>query len=225
MHVPPPELSGAAAVSRRAFLSCCSALALAFPGCARLRSDTRLAYTLIADPPFEQYKPILDGLIASILPFERADFPTSVEHVRSRLLTLFRLEDDARFLGLQKALVLFDQTDLFAHRLVPVDEEARAIDASARGLDVQSVMTGSHAIDIDLYQRFVKGQTGARRFALLTVDRQREYLELWRASGHLIRRQFYASARSLVMISAYSMDVLWPAIGYAGPLLPPDRTG
>jgi hypothetical protein len=224
MHIPPPELSGAAEVSRRVFLTCCSALALASSGCARLAPQTRVGYTLIADPPLEQYRPILDGLIHSILPSERADFPVSMEHVRARLLTLFRLDDDPRFLTLQKALVLFDQTDLFARRLVPVQEEATALDADARGLDVQSVITRSHALDIDLYKRFVRGQTGAPRFALLPLDRQREYLELWRDSGYLIKRQFYASARSLVMISAYSMDVLWPAIRYGGPLLPPDRT-
>lgn len=224
MHVPPPELSGAAAISRRVFLGCCSALALASSGCAGLPPQTRSAYTLIADPPLEQYRPILDGLIHSILPFERADFPASVEQVRSRLLTLFRLEDDARFLGLQKALVLFDQTDLFAHRLVPVQEEATALDADARGLDVQSVIARSHALDIDLYERFVRGREVAQRFTVLPVERQREYLELWRASGYLLKRQFYASARSLVMISAYSMDVLWPAIRYGGPLLLRDRT-
>lgn len=224
MHVPPPELSGAGAVSRRVFLGCCSALALAYSGCARLSPDTRSAYTLIADPPLEQYKPILDGLIRSILPLERSGFPPSAEQVRSRLLTLFRLEDDARFLGLQKALVLFDQTDLFAHRLVPVQEEATALDADARGLDIQAVIARSHALDIDLYDGFVRGQEGAHRFTKLAVDRQREYLGLWRASGYLIKRQFYVSARSLVMISAYSMDLMWPAIRYGGPLLPRSRT-
>ncbi len=206
------------------FLTCCSALALASSGCARLAPHTRVGYTLVADPPLAQYTPILDGLIHSILPSERADFPVSMAHVRVRLLRLFRIEDDARFLALQKALVLFDQTDLFAHRLVPVQEEATALDAGARGLDLSSVITRSHALDIDLYTRFARGQTGAHRFALLPLDRQRAYLELWRDSGYLIKRQFYASARSLVMISAYSMDTLWPAIRYRGPLLPQDRT-
>jgi len=58
----------------------------------------------------------------------------------------------------------------------------------------------------------------------VTKPDPRAYLDLWRRSGFLLKQQFYASARALVMISAYSMEVVWPAIGYDGPLLPRRRT-
>jgi hypothetical protein len=223
MHVPRSDLSGAAAISRRTFLACSSALALAYVGCAPLTPNTRSAYTLITDPPLDQYSAILGGLIQSILPCEDSEFPLTVDAIRSRLLTLFRLENDPRFLDLQRALVFFDQTDLFTHRLAPVESEAVALDAAARGLDLAATLDQRHAHDARLYARFIATEDAAR-FARLSIDRQREYLDMWRASGYPTKRQFYASARSLVMISAYSMDSLWTVIRYPGPLLHHDRT-
>ena len=58
----------------------------------------------------------------------------------------------------------------------------------------------------------------------LALGQQREYVDLWRRSGFLVKQQFYASARSLVMISAYSMEEMWAAIGYDGPVLSRTRT-
>lgn len=225
MDVPPPDLSGHAAASRRAFLGCCSALALAYAGCARLSPETRTAYALISDPSVARYRPILDGLIRAILPFEQPQFPVSPEDVRARLLTLFRLETDARLLVLQKTLVLFDQPDLFRHRLVMAGDERRSVDADARGLDVTALMATSHAHDTELYDAFVRGgREDVTSFTRLGLARQREYLDLWRRSGFNIRRQFYASARALVMISAYSMDAVWRAIDYGGPFVRQDKT-
>ena len=65
---------------------------------------------------------------------------------------------------------------------------------------------------------------GLPNFSALRLVQQREYFDLWRQSGFLVKQQFYASARSLVMISAYSMEEVWTAIGYDGPLLPLKRT-
>lgn len=208
----------AAAVSRRAFLGCCSALAFAGAGCAGLSTRSRAGYALAADPPAAQYAPILDGLVRALFPCERPDFPLTAGQVRSRLLTLFALEDDPRFLDVQKALVLFDQTELFAQPLVPRSLEAHALDAAARGLDTDAVLERSHAIDAAAYAAFADSGAGGR-FTALPLARQRAYLEMWRPSGYLIRRQFYASARSLMMISAYSMAAMWRAIGYEGPLV------
>lgn len=222
MPDPRSDLCGASAISRRAFLACGSALALAYAGCARLTPKTRSAYALITDPPLDQYAPVLDGLIQSILPCEHPQFPVTADTIRSRLLTLFRLENDPRFLDLQRALVFFDQTDLFTHRLAPVESEGVALDAAARGLDLAATLDLCHAHDVRLYARFATESPS--RFTRLSIERQREYLDLWRGSGYLTKRQFYASARSLVMISAYSMDSLWTAIGYPGPVIRRDRT-
>lgn len=172
----------------------------------------------MTDPPLEQYRPVLDCLIESILPDRDVNFPVAPEQLRSRVLTLFPLDSDARFLGMQKALVLFNQLDLFRHPLRPVLQEHVSLDTSPGGLDATQTLARSHTRDAALYRAFA-GQHPALRFTSLSLDGRRAYLDLWRASGYLIRRQFYASARSLVLIAAYSMDAVWPAINYDGPLV------
>jgi hypothetical protein len=216
MHVRPPDLGGAQ-VSRRAFLGCCSALILASSGCAHLASKTRTAYGLITDPPLGDYQPILDALIEAILPGPGVDFPVTAVQVRTRLQTLFPLETGAAFAGAQRAFVLFDQTDLFAHALTPRHLEEVSLDASERGLDPAAALALSHARDAESYALFSRSAP-TPCFRALSLERRREYLDLWRASGYVIRRQFYASARSLVMVATYSMDAVWPLIAYDGPL-------
>jgi len=227
MHIPGPDPAGAGSLSRSAFLGCCSALALAGAGCAGLSARTRAAYVLASDPPRVEYEPILDALVRAFLPCERPDFPVTAHQVRARLLTLFLLERDARFVDLQKAIVLFDQIDLFAEALVLPEAELIARDAKTRGVDAGALLREAHARDAAAYAAFatVPSQASGRatRFVALPLERQRAYLDLWRASAYTLRRQFHASARSLVMISAYSMDATWPAIGYAGPLVAKDR--
>ena len=218
MHAPSPDPVGAGSISRRTFLGCCSALALAGAGCAGLATRTRIAYVLASDPPLAQYESILDGLVQAFLPCERTDFPVTPRQVRARLLTLFALERDPRFVDLQKAIVLFDRTDLFAEPLVPYESELVARSWSRDEADARALMRDAHAHDTASYTAFATA-AGSARFIELPVDRQRSYLEMWRQSGYVLRRQFHASARSLVLISAYSMDAMWPAIGYAGPLV------
>jgi hypothetical protein len=211
------------ALSRRTFLSSCSALALCVAGCARLSPQTRSAYALVSNPPFAAYQAALAGIVRAVLPFERSDFPVTPAQVEARLLRLFELEQDARFLALQKTLVVFEQTDLFAD-LAPVDAELTARDARERGLDVAAVVSALRRQDRQLADAFAHSRGGGSPdFSALALVQQREYFDLWRQSGFLVKRQFHASARSLVMISAYSMEEVWSAIGYDGPLLPRPR--
>ena len=186
--------------------------------------QTRAAYALVSDPPFAAYQAILAGIIRAVLPFERNDFPVTPAQVEARLLRLFELEQDARFLALQKTLVFFEQTDLFAN-LAPVDAELTARDARERGLDAAAIVSALRKQDRQLADAFARSRgDGATYFSALPLVQQREYFDLWRRSGFLVKQQFYASARSLVMISAYSMEEVWAAIGYEGPLLPRTRT-
>jgi hypothetical protein len=218
MHARGPDPAGAGALSRRAFLGCCSALALAGAGCAGLAPRTRTAYRLASDPPLAEYQPILDALVQAFLPCERADFPVTSPQVRSRLLTLFSLERDPRFADFQKAIVLFDQTDLFAEPLVPAAAELIARSAAADRAGERTILREAQAKDAAAYAVFAAA-AGAARFVELSRDRQRAYLGLWQGSGYVLRRQFHASARSLVMIAAYSMPAMWRAIDYGGPLV------
>ena len=224
MHIPHPDGLPAAALSRRTFLSSCSALAISLAGCTRLSPQTRSAYALLSDPPFSAYHTVLAGIVRAILPFERREFPVTPAQVEKRLLRLFELEQDPRFLALQKTLMFFEQTDLFA-KLAPVGAELTARDARERGLDVAAVVADLRQQDRRLADAFARSRgDGPSAFSALGLVQQREYFDLWRRSGFLVKQQFYASARSLVMISAYSMEEVWAAIGYEGPLVTRPRT-
>ena len=203
-----PRPDASIALTRRRFLACCSALACA--GCASLAPDMRSAYALIIDPPLADYEPILRALIGTVLPLEVPAFPVTGPQVQARLLRLFRLERDPRFMLLQRSFVLFDQTDLFRD-VAPLAMEEKG---ERRGTKDEG-----ERHDRDLYSRFATHGTPTR-FTALPLDRQREYFDLWRRSRFLLRREFHAAARSLVMGSAYSMPETWGVIGYAGPLLP-----
>ena len=203
-------------LTRRQFLACCSALAVSGSACATLGPDTRSAYALLTDPPLDDYEPILKALIQTVLPCERPDFPVTVTQVHERLLRIFQLESDPRFLLLQRSLVLFDQPDLFPH-LLPLMQEERRLRAGHGTRPAAEAFADDLTHDRDLYNAFA-GASGATRFTALALDRQRAYFDLWRRSRFLLRRAFHATSRSLIMISAYSMDETWPVIGYAGPL-------
>jgi hypothetical protein len=192
---------------------------VAAPGCAGLAPRTRLAYILINDPPVEAYRPVLDALVAAVLPCERAEFPVTAHDVGTRLLTIFDLETDPRFLAVQKMLLYFDETDLFPHRLPLMAGERVAMDARERGLDVTAILEQKEAADWRLHASFALEDDAGRRFTALPLERRREYLDLWNRSEFLMSREFYASIRALVMIAAYSMDPVWAAIGYDGPFV------
>jgi hypothetical protein len=204
-------------LTRRQFLACCSALAASGASCATLGPDTRSAYALLRDPPLGEYQPILRGLIQTVLPCEDTAFPVTVAQIQARLLRIFRLERDPRFLLLQRSFVLFDQTDLFPHFL-PLAQEEHRLRASSETHAPSPEFAGDLTHDRELHASFT-GTAAPARFVALGLDRQRQYFDLWRRSRFLLRREFHATSRSLVMIAAYSMDEVWPAIGYAGPLL------
>jgi hypothetical protein len=213
-----PRRDPALALTRRRFLACCSALAAAGTGCASLAPDMRSAYALVVDPPLADYEPILRALIGTVLPLEVPAFPVTGQQVEARLLRLFRLERDPRFLLLQRSFVLFDQTDLFPH-FAPLANEERIVEGRGAKNEGRGTKDEGKTHDGDLYARFA-GHGAPARFTALPLDRQREYFDLWRQSRFLLRREFHATARSLVMVSAYSMPETWAVIGYAGPLLP-----
>ena len=207
---------GAIGLTRRQFLACCSALAASGVSCVRLGRDTRSAYALLHDPALREYEPILSGLIQTVLPCEGTAFPVTVAQVQTRLLRIFKLERDPRFLLLQRSFVLFDETDLFPHFL-PLAEEEHRLRASSETRAPGPDFAEDLAHDRELHATFA-GASAPGRFVALPLDRQRQYFDLWRRSRFLLRREFHATSRSLVMIAAYSMDEVWPAIGYAGPL-------
>jgi hypothetical protein len=222
VHTPPPVIGAATAITRRTFLGCCSALAVAAAGCGDLSFRTRVGRNLLNDPPPEAYEAVLDQVIRTVLPLEAAGCPWTADRVRAHLLSLFALEREPRFAAVQRLLVVFDETNLFPH-LIPADAERVALDAS-RDETLDAQVARSRAADELLYRHFVTNRNGSDApFSALGLDRQRQYFDLWRQSAFIVKRQFYASVRSLVLISAYTLEDAWPAISYAGPLLPRHR--
>ncbi len=212
--------SGALAVSRRTFLTSSAALALCAAGCRSWTPSTRAAYALVVDPPPAAYRPVLTSIVRAVLPFEHPQFPAlSATDVEKRLMRLFPVDRESRFLTLQRGLAMFDQMDLFPHAFAPLidAEDPEPDDREGPGGDWLSRATRA---DEQRYGEFMRAWHPERPvFSELPVAGQRAYLMMWMRSSFIVRRQFARSAKSMVTITAYSMDALWQSIGYRGPLI------
>jgi hypothetical protein len=211
------------APGRREFLAACAALAL--PGCSGLAVRTRVGRVASSDPHPDQYLPALDALVATILPFDHPRFPpgTTPEGIRTRLLSLFPLEESADYLRVQRALLLFNATDLFAEALPPLmSEERRQIEERDPRADGWRLVREAVAEDAARWRAWTAGAGsggGSQDFVALGPGARAGYFGLWARSALSVRRAFYRSARTLVTTTAYSSEPFWAAIGYAGPLV------
>jgi hypothetical protein len=206
--------------SRRDFLSTCGVLAAALTACTGTGSGMRVAASFLADPPLSDYRAALRALIETVLP---SKFPIDTDEVERRLLRMFPLEEERRFLGFQKTLVYFDALELAPHIAAPLLASERiALDVPERMTEQEfealcDVKTQRESRSCDL---FFDGLSVRRsRFALLAPEGRVAWLRLWSASELAVKREFAKSVRNLICISAYSSDRVWPAIGYEGPLL------
>lgn len=214
------------AVSRRDVLRSAPLFAVALARCTHAIADrTRFAEAFIVDPSWEAYRPILRSVITAVLPIGTPGFPPiAPDVIEQRLIDLFPLEHELRFLGLQRTIVLFDQLDLFSTFGGPLaQEESRARDLVARAIDEKPVMVEIEVADAAALRAFTRDHgidARSTRFHQLPLETRRAYLGLWEHSASIVKRQFYSSMRSLVMVTTYSLDAVWPSIGYAGPLVP-----
>jgi hypothetical protein len=205
-------------VSRRLFAGTLPLLVVGLANCSGAFVDRgRFAEAFIVDPDWNAYRPILRGLIRVILPLDRPDFPkVPTEGIEQRLISLFPLEKEQKFLGLQRTLVLFNQIDLFPIVSGPLlFEEQKARD------DARNVAAELQESDRRAYQEFIRVHAigGRPRFEELPITAQRAYYALWRDSPSLVKRAFHSTMKTLVMTTFYSAEQVWPSIGYAGPLI------
>ncbi len=216
-------------VSRRAVLQSAPFLVATLVRCSNaLAGRARIAEAFIVDPSWAAYQPILHGVVTAMLPFEASGFPPITPgDVEQRLMRLFPIEKERQFLGLQRTIVLFDEMDLFTRTSGPLaQEESKARDLLARGGDIARVIGEITAADSAAHTAFARDHAvTTNRFRDLPLDARRAYLELWRDSASIVKRQFYDSLRSLVMMTTWSIEATWPSIGYAGPLVPRTGTG
>jgi hypothetical protein len=209
-------------LTRRAFVGTAPLAAAALVGCARaVYGPARFAEAFVIDPSWKTYQPILHAVITTFLPLDDAAFAKiPAESIERRLITLFPLEKEQKFLGLQRSIVLFDEIDLFTTFSGPLlAEEMKARDVARRKRDWRRIAQEIRERDGAAFRRFA-AEGVAARFTDLAPHRRAQYLALWRDSASVVKRQFHSSLKALVMITTFSMDEVWPAIGYAGPLLP-----
>lgn len=204
----------AAPLDRRLFIGL-SAAALA--GCARtLARQASIAEQLLVDPDWSAYEPVLRDLVRVILPLDDPAFPKlAPAAIETRLVSMFPIETEPRFLGLQRALLLFDHVELFpiaSAPLVSAEEEARGGESADTSAEL--------AADGPAYEAFARAHAvDGKRFVELPPDAQRAYFDLWGHSAWIVKRSFHASMRALVLMTVYSDEAMWRVIGYEGPLV------
>lgn len=207
---------------RRQFLSACSVLASSLVACSGVTTRTRVASSFIANPSLDDYRPALRALIATILPFGSPGFAVDPDFVEQRFLRMFPLEDERKFLPLQQTLVYFDQLDLAPHIAAPLivaerialDVPERMPSSEFRRLCAEKTERETRACDL-LLSRFHPSS----RFTSLGSNERAAWFQLWATSEFSAKREFAGRLRSCVVITAYSADRLWPALGYEGPLV------
>ena len=204
--------------TRRDFLSICSVLAASLAACTGTGSGMRVAASFLADPSFDDYRVPLRALIETVLP---PRFPIDTDEVERRLLRMFPLEEERRFLGFQKTLVYFDALELAPHVAEPLLAAERvALDVPERlsEREFDALCDAKTHTDAQSTDAFF-AQYRASHFASLAPDARAIWLGFWSESEFTVKREFARSVRNLICVAAYSSDRVWPAIGYDGPLV------
>ena len=162
---------------------------------------------------------VFDAVARAMLPFEDPRFAAITPGlVQRRAQTLFGLDRDPM---IQSGLALFDELRLFQSpppELLTAEAAYFPVDEAERRLP--NFVASRQARDLKAYAPFYQRMAPrAALFRELHLGDARAYCMLWAHSALGMRRRFYQSVKSLVMAATYSMDEVWPVIGYAGPLL------
>jgi hypothetical protein len=147
------------------------------------------------------------SIVRAILPFEHPRFPViAAADLRRRMYDLFSLDRDENFAA---TLGLFNSVGAWSNPPKPV-------------IQIESVLYGPPDVahDVRSFESWSGTASVKRDFTDLDLADQRSYLSLWAQSSFGMRRRVYQSFKALVNATAYSMDAMWSAIGYEGPLLP-----
>jgi hypothetical protein len=173
----------------------------------------------LANDTVDTSEKVFDAFVRAVLPSEDPRFAAiSPAAIASRADRLFALRQDA---AVQRNLVLFDA---LAEFIAPPPEieigEPALFPPSEAERSASAAVAARIARDAAAYQ--AASATWGSQPALFTdlaLAGQRTYVMLWARSALGVRRRFYRSLKTLVMAATYSLDEVWPIIGYAGPLL------
>jgi hypothetical protein len=198
-------------ITRRKFLldlSHSSAALLMLSSCAPFFKNTQLSDSFINDKPRYQLSPILQSLIATLIPMDDELFKTFPLSFYEQLLDEeFDFYTRKDLLFYRKALYVFNNPSLFT--LYPqqlLDTEENVIDSFLEQ-DRANFLKWSAAWD----QHSL--------FEQLPNDARQGYLRLWMHSPLSYKRTFFRVSKSLVYAAVFSQERFTSALGYAGPLL------
>jgi hypothetical protein len=164
-------------------------------------------------------KTVFEALVRAVLPSDDPRFAAiAPAAVADRADRLFALDQDT---AVQQNLVLFDALAQFVSPPPAIGiAEPVLFPPSDAERSASAAVAARIARDAAAYQAASAAWGGQPAlFTDLTLAGQRAYLMLWARSALGVRRRFYRSMKTLVMAATYSMDAVWPIIGYAGPLL------
>ena len=209
-------------MDRREFVIAGS-LAAAAPSIQWLRSGGMFSAAAVPGPgPVSGAANAVDvfaGLVRAVLPFDDPRFaaiaPATIE---ANANALFALDLD---IAVAQNLALFDDLRQFQAppaSLMSAEQALYPVEDSEKSIPAPFAARQAH--DLKLYQSFrSKLAQSPTTFTELGLADQRAYLLLWAHSALGTRRRFYQSTKTLIMAATYSLDAVWPIIGYAGPLL------
>jgi hypothetical protein len=207
-------------MDRREFVIAGS-LAAAASSLQWLRSGGMLPHevALAAGTAVDTAETVFEAVVRAVLPSEDPRFAAILPAaVADRADHLFVLDQDT---AVQQNLVLFDDLTEFVSPPPAIAlGEPVLFPPSDAERNAPAAVAARIARDAAAYQVASAAWGGqAVLFTDLTPIGQRAYLLLWARSALGLRRRFYRSLKTLVMAATYSMDEVWPIIGYAGPLL------
>jgi len=205
-------------MDRREFVLA-AALTAAAPSLQWLRSGGMLRNIASADNVTTvSAETVFEGIVRAILPSDDSRFAAiAPAAVADRADRLFALDQDT---SIQQNLVLFDDLTQFVSPPPGIVQlEPILFPPSDTERNVAAAVTARIARDANAYQVASGVWAGRALFTDLNLAGQRTYIMLWARSALGVRRRFYRSVKTLVMAATYSMDQVWPIIGYGGPLL------
>jgi hypothetical protein len=192
-------------MDRKQFVVSASASALA--ALTWMRGPGRLDSLSLGAPLESRAQDVALAITRAILPFEHPRFPKiTPADIRIRMYALFSLDEDSSFAS---TLALFNALGAWSNPPKTV-------------LEVESTLYGPPDVahDRKLFETWNGGATTeTATFTDLNLVRQRSYLTMWARSAFGVRRRTYQSFKALANATAYSMEALWSAIGYDGPLV------
>lgn len=163
--------------------------------------DVALAHAVASPSP-------MMPLVETLLPIGSPGFPNVTgPMISDRIESLYHLSESRVFVA---SLATFMQPASFL-------EPSTALYAAEKVIDPHVDPAEMNRADVRAYR--LADLPHAKTFAALTPRQRTTYLRLWSHSAFNTRRRFYQSVRFLTFAAFYSLPQVWPAIGYAGPVL------